>query len=236
MPPMRLPGSIRTFSTSSPALAGPTRHKHQSYGRPKREPTTYGGHYVLPSAVRLPKLTNPPPPKVWTRREIKRLKKGRGPGFKPPKNEEPQPPSPEHVVYSQNLAKVPEEEWRSLRELDEEEMKNYLSHPLWAFFESNMMTIQPKRKEKDHVGRAWTPAELRQKSFEDLHTIWYLTLRELNKLLTQMHELRRYLGKLAQEEEDYYLAKRNLSTRPSISVLGDLRHAEYRFARDIGTV
>ncbi|PVF99521.1 hypothetical protein CPB86DRAFT_813891 [Serendipita vermifera] len=48
------------------------------------------------------------------------------------------------------------------------------------------------QNERDHgLSRSWTTAELRRKSFRDLHIIWYLCRREINLLSTQKAELRR---------------------------------------------
>jgi hypothetical protein len=63
-------------------------------------------------------------------------------------------------------------------------------------------------------GRAWTAPELRLKSFEDLHKLWYILLKERNVLETQGLELKRERISL---EYTNVMAKMH---RVSASVLG----------------
>ncbi|KAK8853223.1 hypothetical protein IAR55_003925 [Kwoniella newhampshirensis] len=81
-------------------------------------------------------------------------------------------------------------------------------HPLWQFFhvpiaararveaktnnpqEMGSLDTLPNGDANLHSGRSWTAAELRQKSFKDLHTLWYVLLRERNVLATQREERR----------------------------------------------
>ncbi|KAJ9050810.1 54S ribosomal protein L4 mitochondrial [Entomophthora muscae] len=63
-----------------------------------------------------------------------------------------------------------------------------LSRGLEEFFE-NGVSLPLTRA---HTGRAWRATELRLKSFEDLHKLWFVNLKERNVLATQRAEARRW--------------------------------------------
>ncbi|KAH9989704.1 mitochondrial 39-S ribosomal protein L47 (MRP-L47)-domain-containing protein [Russula compacta] len=72
------------------------------------------------------------------------------------------------------------------------------NHGLHAFFrkreKDGKVTHDPLEDDsgiQDVFGRAWTAAELRRKGFRDLHTLWYVLLRERNLIATQMESYRR---------------------------------------------
>ncbi|KAG5648427.1 hypothetical protein DXG03_005001 [Asterophora parasitica] len=75
------------------------------------------------------------------------------------------------------------------------------NHGLYAFFRKKNdetltgdaayeVTESPESMQKQ-TGRSWLASELRLKSFRDLHTLWYILLRERNLLATQKEEARR---------------------------------------------
>lgn len=74
-------------------------------------------------------------------------------------------------------------------------------HGLYAFFrrksgddlvgDAKYETFESPDSGQVMTGRAWKASELRLKSFKDLHTLWYVSLREKNLLATQKEEVRR---------------------------------------------
>lgn len=65
-------------------------------------------------------------------------------------------------------------------------------HPLWQFFRSKDSALTHPDV-YDDLGRPWGVPELRRKQYEDLHTLWYVCLRELNLLKTETSALHRVL-------------------------------------------
>ncbi|KAH8173070.1 mitochondrial 39-S ribosomal protein l47 (MRP-L47) domain-containing protein [Sarocladium implicatum] len=62
------------------------------------------------------------------------------------------------------------------------------NHGLWGFFpEPGKLLLTPSETEEH--GRAWTVEELRRKSWEDLHSLWWVCVRERNMLATSKTEL-----------------------------------------------
>lgn len=64
-------------------------------------------------------------------------------------------------------------------------------HNLAHFFENSESLPIFNPEAKVPYGRSWRADELRVKSFEDLHKLWFVLIKELNLLFTQKHEARR---------------------------------------------
>ncbi|XP_051135842.1 uncharacterized protein LOC127254657 [Andrographis paniculata] len=61
-----------------------------------------------------------------------------------------------------------------------------LRNPLEEFFEADR---NPENKKRVIYGRSWKASELRLKSWDDLHKLWYVLLKEKNMLMTQRQML-----------------------------------------------
>ncbi|KAI1457583.1 MRP-L47-domain-containing protein [Annulohypoxylon moriforme] len=57
------------------------------------------------------------------------------------------------------------------------------NHGLWEFFFSKDKLL-PTPDEVNEFGRAWTAEELRRKSWEDLHSLWWVCVKEQNRIIT----------------------------------------------------
>ncbi|KAK1256057.1 hypothetical protein MKX07_008316 [Trichoderma sp. CBMAI-0711] len=64
------------------------------------------------------------------------------------------------------------------------------SHGLWGFFPAPGKLLLTPKETEEH-GRAWTVEELRRKSWEDLHALWWKCCKERNMLATAREELLR---------------------------------------------
>jgi len=119
-------------------------------------------------------------------------------------------------------------------------------HGLWYFFrefyhtdskEWKRTTLEPKKTD-GYSGRSWSAPELRRKSFKDLHTLWYVLLRERNLLATQKEEARRIgvASVAAQTDIPWHIHQCKKSMARIKYVLNERRlayeGAVERFARD----
>lgn len=74
------------------------------------------------------------------------------------------------------------------------EFKTNPKHGLWAFFNADKTAMSSPEEEHGH-GRAWTYAELSYKSFEDLHGLYWVCVKERNRIATAKKERHRvYAG------------------------------------------
>ncbi|EMR69743.1 putative 50s ribosomal protein l4 protein [Eutypa lata UCREL1] len=61
------------------------------------------------------------------------------------------------------------------------------NHGLWQFFYAKDKPLLTPDEDAEH-GRAWTVEELRHKSWEDLHRLWWVCVKEQNRIATHRRE------------------------------------------------
>jgi large subunit ribosomal protein L47 len=76
------------------------------------------------------------------------------------------------------------------------------NHGLWGFFDKNREALMDPVKETEH-GRSWQYHELTGKGFDDLHKLYWVCVKDLNRALTREMErtrLRAGYGDVENEE------------------------------------
>ncbi|CAK4033655.1 54S ribosomal L4, mitochondrial [Lecanosticta acicola] len=96
---------------------------------------------------------------------------------------------------------------RSEVEVDED-------HGLWEFLPPGRHSLMDPSELRSH-GRAWTAAELRKKDWDDLHRLWWVCLKEANRLQTQKAERNR-LGEMYGDYENDARMKATKTTMDKI--------------------
>lgn len=74
-------------------------------------------------------------------------------------------------------------------------------HPLWQFFHTKDKPMNTPEEDAAH-GRPWTVDELRGKSWEDLHGLWYECCKERNRIATERKERERTKAGYGDAEAD----------------------------------
>ena len=64
------------------------------------------------------------------------------------------------------------------------------NHGLWDFFPNRVTVASPPEEDAKH-GRGWMVEELRSKSWDDLHKLWWVCVKERNRIATASFERKR---------------------------------------------
>ncbi|KAI0828090.1 MRP-L47-domain-containing protein [Hypoxylon sp. FL0890] len=79
------------------------------------------------------------------------------------------------------------------------EFENDPDHGLWEFFYSKDKPLLTPEEDSEH-GRGWSVEELRHKSWEDLHKLWWVCIKEQNRIATARKEKARLKLRTGEQE------------------------------------
>lgn len=79
-------------------------------------------------------------------------------------------------------------------------------HGLWDFFYSKEALLLTPTEDAEH-GRGWTVEELRHKSWDDLHKLWWVCVKEQNRVATARKEKSRLKLQTGEDETAERLAE-----------------------------
>ena len=123
---------------------------------------------------------------------------------------------PQKLQLQKKVANLPkpvlDPRQRSAVQVDED-------HGLWEFFNRDRTSLTTPQELAAH-GRGWTVAELRRKDWDDIWRLWWVCIKERNRLFTFLREKER-VGKLfGTEEANARMGQVSLDNHDGSSVSG----------------
>ncbi|KAI9720196.1 MAG: hypothetical protein M1812_003014 [Candelaria pacifica] len=106
------------------------------------------------------------------------------------------------------------------------------NHGLWQFFKGKKALSTPE--DIAEHGRPWVVEELRNKSWEDLHSLWWICAKERNWLATQIYERQRLKAGYG-EAEEVERAKAVRTTQRTIKHVLTERQYAWENARELAS-